>query len=161
MIPKQGWIWIPGTVWGPGWVAWRYGAAYIGWAALPPGVGYDEKTGLRWGDVNLLDKTYLPYWVFVPGRLLLDQQLSRHALPPSRTGALLRATRDATRFARRNGLIFCDGPSPDIVRSRFRRPVPRYRTRRVNTPRELRRAIRRFRRMMRGRVIDIFRIPIR
>jgi hypothetical protein len=31
-----GWSWIPGTVWGPAWVDWRYGGGYAGWAPLPP-----------------------------------------------------------------------------------------------------------------------------
>src|SRR5262249_32561511 len=31
-----GWVWIPGTVWGPGWVIWRTGRGYIGWAPQPP-----------------------------------------------------------------------------------------------------------------------------
>ncbi len=32
----SGWGWVPGRVWGPGWVAWRYGGGYAGWAPLPP-----------------------------------------------------------------------------------------------------------------------------
>jgi hypothetical protein len=35
-----GWIWVPGTVWGPAWVAWQQGSGYIGWAPLPPQVGF-------------------------------------------------------------------------------------------------------------------------
>ena len=33
-----GWVWIPGSEWGPGWVAWRWGMGYCGWAPLYPGV---------------------------------------------------------------------------------------------------------------------------
>jgi len=32
----HGWLWVPGTVWGPSWVAWRTGGAYVGWAPLGP-----------------------------------------------------------------------------------------------------------------------------
>ncbi|HYY51464.1 MAG TPA: DUF6600 domain-containing protein, partial [Myxococcales bacterium] len=28
--------WIPGTVWAPAWVSWRYGAGYVGWCPLGP-----------------------------------------------------------------------------------------------------------------------------
>ncbi|HEY0840345.1 MAG TPA: DUF6600 domain-containing protein, partial [Vulgatibacter sp.] len=35
--PALGWCWIPGFTWGPAWVAWRFGAAAIGWAPLYPG----------------------------------------------------------------------------------------------------------------------------
>ena len=31
-----GWSWIPGTIWGPAWVDWRYGGGYVGWAPLAP-----------------------------------------------------------------------------------------------------------------------------
>ncbi len=30
------WAWVPGTMWGPSWVAWRTGSGYVGWAPLPP-----------------------------------------------------------------------------------------------------------------------------
>src|SRR5215475_11360304 len=34
-----GWYWIPGYVWAPAWVSWRYGAGYVTWCPLgPPGV---------------------------------------------------------------------------------------------------------------------------
>jgi hypothetical protein len=32
-----GWVWVPGTVWAPAWVSWRYGGGYVGWAPMPPG----------------------------------------------------------------------------------------------------------------------------
>jgi ABC-type transporter Mla MlaB component len=35
-LPDHGWCWVPGTLWGPAWVAWRQGKAYIAWAPLPP-----------------------------------------------------------------------------------------------------------------------------
>ncbi|HKE13655.1 MAG TPA: DUF6600 domain-containing protein, partial [Kofleriaceae bacterium] len=31
-----GWVWVPGNVWAPAWVDWRYGDGFIGWAPLPP-----------------------------------------------------------------------------------------------------------------------------
>ena len=37
----QGWVWQPGPVWGPAWVAWVSAGDYIGWAALGP-ADYDE-----------------------------------------------------------------------------------------------------------------------
>ncbi len=40
-----GWYWIPGRVWAPAWVSWRYGGGYVGWCPLgPPGVvfGYSH-----------------------------------------------------------------------------------------------------------------------
>src|SRR6266545_749266 len=34
--PRFGWVWVPGSVWAPAWVDWRFGGGYIGWAPLPP-----------------------------------------------------------------------------------------------------------------------------
>ncbi len=34
--PQQGWLWIPGTEFGPGWVAWNMRGNEVGWAPLPP-----------------------------------------------------------------------------------------------------------------------------
>jgi hypothetical protein len=34
--PSVGWCWVPGSVWGPSWCAWREGGGYCAWAPLPP-----------------------------------------------------------------------------------------------------------------------------
>ncbi|HYV45515.1 MAG TPA: DUF6600 domain-containing protein [Myxococcaceae bacterium] len=34
--PSMGWIWVPGTVWGPAWVEWRMMDGYVAWAPLGP-----------------------------------------------------------------------------------------------------------------------------
>ena len=31
-----GWYWVPGRVWGPAWVSWRYGGGYAAWCPLGP-----------------------------------------------------------------------------------------------------------------------------
>ncbi len=43
-----GWFWVPGSIWGPSWVSWRHGDGIIGWAPLPPDVGwsFEIRTGL-------------------------------------------------------------------------------------------------------------------
>lgn len=35
-----GWVWVPGSEWGPGWVSWRWGGGYCGWAPLYPDYVY-------------------------------------------------------------------------------------------------------------------------
>jgi hypothetical protein len=34
--PQQGWVWIAGNEWGPGWVVWRSDAQRVSWAPMPP-----------------------------------------------------------------------------------------------------------------------------
>jgi hypothetical protein len=45
-LDGTGWVWLPGYVWAPAWVSWRYGDGYCGWAPLPPdsfvGVDYSD-----------------------------------------------------------------------------------------------------------------------
>ena len=36
VLPLHGWVWVPGTVWGPAWVDWYWGDGYVGWAPLSP-----------------------------------------------------------------------------------------------------------------------------
>ncbi len=38
--PVHEWVWVPGYEWGPGWVSWRSGGGYVGWAPLPPRVAW-------------------------------------------------------------------------------------------------------------------------
>jgi Family of unknown function (DUF6600) len=45
--PAVGWCWIPGTQWGPAWVAWCESGDVIGWAPLPPAGGF-FRGGFRW-----------------------------------------------------------------------------------------------------------------
>lgn len=46
--PACGWVWVPGSVWSPAWVTWRYSDAYCGWAPLPPGCAWTSGVGLTW-----------------------------------------------------------------------------------------------------------------
>ncbi len=46
-----GWIWVPGTQWGPGWVSWRHSPRYVGWAPLPPEAQFYQNIGFNgWVD---------------------------------------------------------------------------------------------------------------
>jgi hypothetical protein len=47
IIDGVGWVWLPGRVWAPAWVAWRWGGGYAGWCPLGPrGVVYVQPR--RW-----------------------------------------------------------------------------------------------------------------
>jgi hypothetical protein len=88
--PGYGWVWIPGTVWGPAWVAWRRGPGYIGWAPLP----YEA----RWeGGVGLVDFDYdryiEPQWYcFVGESHFGDRYVERAIEVPARNVTIIRST---------------------------------------------------------------------
>ena len=44
----RGWVWTPGTVWGPSWVSWRHTDGYYGWAPLPPEAYYHHGVGFTY-----------------------------------------------------------------------------------------------------------------
>ena len=37
-----GWFWVPGRIWAPAWVSWRYGGGWVAWAPMGP-------RGYYWG----------------------------------------------------------------------------------------------------------------
>jgi hypothetical protein len=88
--PYYGWVWVPGRTWAPAYVAWRYGDGWIGWAPLPPGL---EPRSF----VNVDIGTPAAY-SFVETRFFLDRQIGAHVVPESRNAALIRTTRNITRY---------------------------------------------------------------
>lgn len=93
-LAGEGWVWVPGALWSPAWVAWRAGRTYAGWAPLPPrGVHLGRPIGPA------------SPWRFVRGKELLASDLTfvpLRAVPPifGRTAAVSR-----TRPLRTSGLV--------------------------------------------------------
>ncbi|MFP4292481.1 MAG: DUF6600 domain-containing protein [Cyclobacteriaceae bacterium] len=69
-----GWMWVPGTEWGPAWVAWRNGGGYYGWAPLGPGVNINISVNIG---------RYIPnsYWTFVQHRHFMRPNVFRYCAP--------------------------------------------------------------------------------
>jgi hypothetical protein len=99
--PKHRWFWVPGSRWAPAWVAWRSGGGYVGWAPLPPVIGFVDGRGLDPG-TGSIDATH---FTFVPESSMLSHDL-RHARQPLAQGpALLAKTADVTRYQVKNRRI--------------------------------------------------------
>ena len=62
------WCWVPGTAWSPGWVAWRSGGGYAGWAPLAPRNTALDPAAWRtsWVFVRNIDLGQ-PYPLYQPG----------------------------------------------------------------------------------------------
>ena len=71
-----GWYWIPGRVWGPAWVSWRYGGGYVSWCPLGP-------RGVVFGYGH-------PAWVAV-GQTHFTQPIARVAVPVRQTAGVVAA----------------------------------------------------------------------
>jgi hypothetical protein len=114
--PYYGWVWIPGTIWAPAYVAWRYGDDWIGWAPLPPEID-------PWYDVEIDHVVAPSSFVFVEARFFTDRSLVSHFAPAWRTPTLVAATRNATRYDVRGGRLINRGVEPRVIERAVGRPI--------------------------------------
>jgi len=108
--PRLGWVWIPGSVWAPAWVDWRYGDGYIGWAPLPP---RRFAAALRYHD----------YWFFCSVRDMWRPHVWRYRVRSS--PYLFRVALRARRPVVRGRARWFAGPNPRLIERVTRRPVAR------------------------------------
>jgi len=101
----MGWFWVPGTVWAPAWVSWRYTEGHIAWAPYAPrGFVY----GPRWHG-----------WVAVP-REHFTHPIAREMIPRAHAGAIIRQSRPAPSIVRAPEHGHFYGPPHSVAP----RPVP-------------------------------------
>jgi hypothetical protein len=114
-----GWVWVPGTEWGPAWVAWRYGDDYVGWAPLPPHIGWSASTGLLIGTFNFDIGLSWSAWIFVTPRWFSEVRVRFHYLRPARNREGMQRTKIVVHYSYVNRRIFNSGyPIRDAERHR-------------------------------------------
>lgn len=96
--PRLGWIWIPGRTWGPAWVSWQSGNGYIGWAPLPPEIGFEAGIGLRIGGLDLSVVIQPHAYTFVEDRSFLQRDPYRWAVPAARNVTIIHNTTNITNY---------------------------------------------------------------
>lgn len=106
--PERKWLWIPGTRWAPAWVAWRWGGGYVGWAPLPPSIGFLAGRGLDAGSASI----HASHFYFVPESALLSHNLRSAMIPANQNATLLGKTRDITHYSLVRHRVFNLGVSP-------------------------------------------------
>jgi hypothetical protein len=82
--PAIGWFWVPGFVWAPAWVSWRYYPGYVCWSPFAP-AGF--VFGRRW-----------PGWVVVPG-VHFTHPIVRFRVAPTHVAPIVRAARPVAAIA--------------------------------------------------------------
>jgi hypothetical protein len=122
---EWGWVWVPGRVWGPAWVAWRSGDGLVGWAPLPPSARWIVGMGL---DTDF-DYGRIPHrsWVFVAQDDLLRPVMPDRIVPRDRDDIYLRHTHNVTRYGVANGRPVDRGVRVARLEKRLGRSVSRYR----------------------------------
>jgi hypothetical protein len=104
--PEYGWGWVPGTDWGPSWVSWQQGGGYLGWAPLPPAVGWNASVGLELGGFNLGVGIAPASYCFVPERSFLAANVGGFILPSARNVAIFHGTTNITNYSVVNHQMF-------------------------------------------------------
>jgi hypothetical protein len=109
---RLGWFWVPDIIWGPAWVAWRWGDAHVGWAPLPPGVEFVPGHGYG------RHKWDIPghHWNFVHGRYFLDRSLDRRVLPAERNATIINETTFNVNVGYRDKRVYNEGVDVEHVR---------------------------------------------
>ena len=82
---NMGWYWVPGSVWAPAWVSWRYTNGHVAWSPYAP-VGY--RYPQRW-----------PGWVAMPANHF-THPIRREALPRAHAVNIIRGARVAPSIER-------------------------------------------------------------
>ncbi len=97
-----GWLWVPGSDWGPAWVAWRKGEGYYGWAPLTPEYKLSAKSAEYTcpGD----------WWVFIPPQYLYTGNYYRYWNGPRNNKHLISNSDLINNTYSNKGVTYVAGP---------------------------------------------------
>jgi hypothetical protein len=149
--PGPGWVWVPGSVWAPAWVAWRWGTGWVGWAPLPPEAHWHLGIGLEVDGLELRLSRRVDAWSFVSWHHFVDPGLRHHIEPSAGNYAVLPLTRDLTRYQPAGAWPAERGLALDEVERELGRAVPRYRLEDLSAPPD------RLARRPRGEMVGVYR----
>jgi hypothetical protein len=132
MDPDYGWEWVPGTDWGPSWVSWRQGGDYVGWAALPPEVGWGGG-GLVTTGFDLNTGIDPGRYCFTRGRNFLAANVSSYIDPPAQNVTIINNTTNYTGYRSEGGRVFAQGVPVQQIQQVTGQPVRQYRLAALNS----------------------------
>jgi hypothetical protein len=125
-----GWCWVPGTVWGPSWVSWRYNDAYYGWAPLPPAACYYPSYGFTYygrscGSSFSFGLTW-DCFTFVSYNNFCGRYYNRYCAPRSEAARIYNGSTVINNvIVGNNNTIINQGISPDRIAATTRSEIPR------------------------------------
>jgi hypothetical protein len=126
-LADYGWIWVPGRnlEWGPAWVSWRTGGAYIGWAPLPPEgeVVYEGRPIT--GHVDIEFDIGPAYYNFCDIRYIGEPVLRERIVDSRQNVTYINQTVNVTNITYKNKTVYNYGPDINVVNQYSSRPVQR------------------------------------
>lgn len=112
----RGWVWVPGRVWAPAWVSWRYGGSYVGWAPLPPEAQWTNDIGIStWAD-SVYGVGPLNYNFVDVGRFG-ERNVRNVIIDRSQNTTIINKTTNITNITNNNNKIYNSGPNIKTVNS--------------------------------------------
>ena len=123
-----GWLWVPGTNWGPAWVSWRYGNGCYGWAPLAPGYEFTP---------NPIEDYACPrdWWVFIPYRYLYTGNYYNYYYGSQGNGTIYKGTVVMDNTYTANNITYVAGPRVKDIEKVTNQPVQVYRINNSGSPR--------------------------
>jgi hypothetical protein len=128
-VASIGWIWVPGTEWGPGWVSWRQNDRYVGWAPLPPEARFSVSIGFS----SWVDNYYgigPGHYRFVENRNFGSRRLGSVFVDQSQNYNIVNQTTNITNIRYENNTIRNDGPRYDQLSRMSAEPLRQYKLQR-------------------------------
>jgi hypothetical protein len=131
-VENVGWVWVPGTEWGPGWVSWRHSPRYVGWAPLPPEALFRVDIGLNaWVDdyYDIGPSSYR----FVEGHNLGARRLNTVFVDQRENVSIIHQTTNITNITYVNNTVHNGGLRYDQQFRQSADPIPRYKLDRLQS----------------------------
>jgi hypothetical protein len=134
-----GWVWFPGEVWAPAWVAWRNTTdGFAGWAPLPPGVHFHPGVGLlagpRRAGFGASFGLSASAFTFVGQDHFLARNLGKFAAPAPQAAALFKSSTPVNNYSLAGGKILNVGVSAAQIAAATQAPVTKLAMQEVSSP---------------------------
>lgn len=123
-IDEVGWVWVPGTEWGPGWVSWRRGSRHVGWAPLPPEARFVRSSGLS-VQVDVDFDIGPTNYNFVEVRNFGAPRLRSVFIEPRENITIINQTSNITNITYVNSVVYNGGPQYDVISRESAQPIRR------------------------------------
>ena len=123
-VAQVGWVWVPGTEWGPAWVSWRRSPRHVGWAPLPPDAQFRHSIGFSTrvdADYDIGPTNYS----FVEVRNFGAPRLRTVIIEPRENITIIRQTTNITNITYVNNVVYNDGPQYDVISRESAQPIRR------------------------------------
>lgn len=139
-----GWLWVPGSDWGPAWVSWKSNTGFLGWAPLSPGYEVTIK------ELNQY-KCPKDWWVFLPSQYVYGGNYYRYWNGASGNSAMLKGTEILDNMYTHNDITYVAGPTKKQAEALTGKSIVEFKVNNAGYPKAS---------YFRGDIIKMYRPPV-